>query len=64
MIILSNPAEAIGREVMHQGARIGLVTEVKPNMENGRLYAFIQPHDVTADERRIPLDELDLVRGV
>lgn len=64
MILISDPADVIGKEVIHNGDRIGVVMRIKPNIDNGRRYAFVQPHDRAQLERRIPLDELDLVREV
>jgi|GEM_PF-5809201 len=51
----------LGREVMHNRENIGIVTEIRPNMTNGRRYAFVQPHDPEFGERRVPVDELTLV---
>jgi hypothetical protein len=61
LILIPISADIIGKEVLHNGYNIGVVADVKPNMENGRRYAFIKPHDVADDVYRIPLDELDLV---
>lgn len=52
------------REVKHQGENIGIVTEIRPNMNNGRRYAFVQPHDPEHGERRLPVDELTLVEAI
>lgn len=59
MIRFTHSQEVIGREVSHKGHRAGLVTEVRRNIPNGRLYAFVQPHDPTDSERRLPIDELE-----
>lgn len=52
------------REVKHDGENIGIVTEIRPNMSNGRRYAFVQSHDPEHGERRVPVDELTLVEAV
>lgn len=54
----------LGSEVKHNGENIGIVTQIRPNMRNGRRYAFVQPHDPEHVERRLPIDELTLVEGV
>lgn len=54
----------LGREVKHNGENIGIVTQIRPNMQNGRRYAFVQPHDPEHVERRLPIDELTLVERV
>jgi hypothetical protein len=63
LILLTEAADVIGKEVKHKGQRVGIVTSVKPNMDKGRRYALVKPHDAADAERRIPLDELDLVGG-
>ncbi|MBF8176941.1 PRC-barrel domain-containing protein [Herminiimonas contaminans] len=59
MIRFKHTKEVIGREVTHKGMRAGLVTEVRHNIPNGRLYAFVQPHNPGDSERRLPIDELE-----
>lgn len=54
----------IGSEVAHEGKPIGIVTQIRPNMGNGRRYAFVQPHNPEHGEHRVPVDELTLVEGV
>ncbi|WP_025918477.1 hypothetical protein [Herminiimonas sp. CN] len=54
----------LGREVTHQGKNIGIVTQIRPNVANGRRYAFVQPHDPEFGERRVPVDELTLVEDL
>ncbi|TCS35822.1 hypothetical protein EDC30_109121 [Paucimonas lemoignei] len=62
MILISDPTDVIGKKVSHQGAVIGTVVSIKPNMQGGRRYAFVKPYDEACYEHRLPLDELDLVR--
>lgn len=54
----------IGSEVKHDGENIGIVTQIRPNMSNGRRYAFVQPHDPEHAECRVPVDELTLAAAV
>lgn len=54
--------DLLGQEVMHEGQNIGIVTQIRPNVTNGQRYAFVQPHLVGMNERRVPLDELTLVQ--
>lgn len=60
----ANTTDWLRREVKHDGENIGIVTEIRPNMSNGRRYAFVQPHDPEHGERRVPLDELTRVGAV
>lgn len=53
----------LGCEVLHDGENVGIVTQLRPNMTNGRRYAFVQPHDPEHGERRLPVDELTLVQA-
>ncbi|NDP60082.1 MAG: hypothetical protein GZ090_12090 [Oxalobacteraceae bacterium] len=57
----TNASNWLQREVKHDGENIGIVTEIRPNMNNGRRYAVKQPHDPEHAERRVPVDELTLV---
>lgn len=54
----------IGSEVKHDGENIGIVTQIRPNMNNGRRYAFVQPYDPEHGERRLPVDELTLAAAL
>lgn len=56
----TNITDWLHREVTHDGENIGIVTEIRSNMTNGRRYAFVQPHDPAHGERRLPIDELTL----
>lgn len=56
--------EVLGQQVTYNGERIGIVVQVRHNMENGRRYAFVQPMAPEDPERRIPLDELRLSIGL
>lgn len=60
----TNTTKWLQREVKHHGENIGIVTEIRSNMSNGRRYAFVQPHDPEHGERRVPLDELTLAGAV
>lgn len=60
MILITDPADIIGQQVSHRGERVGMVTEIRPNMQNGRRYAFVQSYYPGDDERRLPLDELEI----
>ncbi|AMP13697.1 hypothetical protein [Collimonas pratensis] len=56
----SKKIDWLGRTVAHEGITIGIVTQIRPNVANGRRYAFVQPHNQEHGECRIPVDELTL----
>jgi hypothetical protein len=63
MSTTSQQPELLGEVVKHEGQIIGTVTEIRPNIANGRRYAFVKPHQDGMPERRIPADELTLFWG-